>query len=54
MTVKELIEVLQACNEEAQVYLADDSGRGTIKESYIYQSPDGSQVTIDPWNEEDK
>lgn len=48
MTVKELKEVLSACNDDAEIIIADDSGSSNIQESQIYQTSDGSQVVFDP------
>ena len=37
MTVKELIEILQGCNQEAPVYLVNDSGSSELKDEDIFQ-----------------
>jgi hypothetical protein len=47
VTVKELIEVLEALNPDATVYLANDSGESVLNDRDIFNSRDGESVTID-------
>lgn len=47
MTVKELIEILDACNQNAEVYVTDDSGTTELKDADVFHSEDGKSVTFD-------
>jgi len=47
MTVKELIETLEACNPNAQVSIDTDSGSSILHDEDIYQDDAGENVTID-------
>jgi hypothetical protein len=49
MTVKELIEVLQTCNDDATIIIKDDNGSGSgIYDEQIWATSDGLSVIIDP------
>ena len=49
MTVKELIEILQTCNETATVIIQEeDRSPSDIHDSQIWATPDGTTVIIDP------
>ena len=47
MTVKELIEVLEALNPDATVYITDNSGSTPLKDEDIFNARDGQSVDID-------
>jgi hypothetical protein len=48
MTVKELKEILDACNDNAEILVSDMSGTGPISPSAVWATTDGFQVIIDP------
>jgi hypothetical protein len=37
MTVKELIELLESCNQDSPVFLVNDSGSSELKDEDIFQ-----------------
>lgn len=47
MTVKELIEVLQACNQDAIVLVQDDSSLFDVRDSQVFHYPELNQVIVD-------
>ena len=48
MTVKELKEVLEACNDDAEIIIQVERRINYIYDSQIWQTTDGKQVIFDP------
>jgi len=48
MTVKELKEILDACNEDAVIVIATTAGNYLLNESQVFHVPEYSEVVIDP------
>ena len=49
MTVKELKEILDACNEDARVYICDESGQIPLRDEHVYHNVNANTVTFDEW-----
>lgn len=47
MTVKELKEILDTCNDDASVLIADWSGTSELKDYEVWATPDGTSVIFD-------
>jgi hypothetical protein len=48
MTVRELKEILSACNDDAIIIVkSDDYGLQHVKEQQVFAVPDGTRVIID-------
>lgn len=52
MTVKELIEILGACNDDATIVISDPRGLIFPKGEQIWSVSDGGEVIIDIRNED--
>ena len=49
MTVKELKEILDACNQDAEVFVVEENGAlSPIHDSQVFHVVERNQVTIDP------
>lgn len=46
MKVKELISILYACNQDADVWVADDNGSEPIRNVGVWATPNGILVYI--------
>ena len=47
MTVKELRELLDGCNDDATVYIVTDAGSSILEDRDVFAEPDGETVSID-------